>query len=275
MISGLIFLGISLVLFILFVVWVIRAILSKIYKKTFGKGNVVAIILFPIFSGITFLIGCGILTVWLATGGFSELTEKVSYITAVNLETAKKGWTKGLLKKMDTLSFSIEKIAQVESDYENNFKKDWSSDKFKTFEAYLVVENPSSVPTIRYKDLRKSNIAYAEDENGAFIPAMIVNHSEFDEIPWILKWFLPNYRVEQKTEFIPGGKSYLNVRFDIPEGHQIKKICLAEKKFDIDESKIQLIELTPNKNAEERELERKEKGLEDNVTVNVYVDEKK
>jgi len=251
MTSGLVFLGISLVLFILFFVWVIRAILCKIYKKTFGKGNVVATILFPIFSGITFLVGCGILTVWLATGGFSELTEKVSYITAVNVETAKKGWTKGLLKKMDKLSFSIEKICQIENDYENNLKKNWSSDNYKTFEAFLVVENPTSNPEIRYKDLRKSNIAYAEDENGVFIPAMVVNHSEFDGIPWILKWFLPVYRVEQKKEFIPSGKSYLNVRFDIPEGHKFKKICLAEKKFDVDESKIQLIELTPVKNSEE------------------------
>lgn len=238
MILGIVCLVIGCLLSLLFWVWFIRGIVTKIYKKHFGKGNVTATILFFFLSGLFFMISAGGFSYWLATGGYTQVSEKVSYVTAVNMESAKKGWKKGLMKKMFDLDFSVEKVCEIDGNYETFIRDASSSDKFRTYEVYMVVDNPDGAAMVSYSELRRCNIAYAKDENDIFIPGYIINHAEFDEIPSFLRWLLPSYRKEQKKEFIPQGKSYLNIRVDVPEGHSIRKVGLADKTFEIDDSII-------------------------------------
>ena len=247
LIFGIIFLLLGFILSILFWIWTIRGIVAKVYGKVFGKKKIVSLISFFFLSMFFYLVSTGFLSFWFATGGVSQLAEKVSYVTAVNMESARKGWTKGLVKKLERLDFSVEKVCEIGDDYENIVRSISSTEKFTTYEIYMIVENPDSNSIIRYSELRKSNIAYARDEKDVFIPAYVVNHVEFDSLPFFLKWLLPSYRRDQKKEFIPEGKSYLNIRVDIPEGHSLKKVGLGDKTFEIDESLIVPLKELPEK----------------------------
>ena len=40
------------------------------------------------------------------------------------------------------------------------------------------------------------------------------------------------------VEFLPAGRSYLNLRFDAADGHTIKSIALGEKIIDVSAEKI-------------------------------------
>ncbi len=235
---GIIFLCCGVVTSVIFWICLIRGILAKIYKKQFGKGNAAGVIITLVLSMFLYLFSIVSFSYWLATGGFTQVTEGVSYVTAVNMESAKKGWKKGLLKKMYALDFSVEKVCEIDGNYEALIRDASSSDKFRTYEIYMIVENPDEASMVSYSELRRCNIAYARDDADVFIPGFIINHAEFDEIPAFLKWLLPSYRKEQKMDFIPFGRSYLNIRVDVPEGHSLRKVCLADKSYEIDESII-------------------------------------
>lgn len=220
------------ILAVLFWVWAVRGILAKIYKTQFGKKNVILMLLFGLFGWISALIGLGVVGFLFVNGGAGKAVEKSSEIVSVTRESAKDGWTKGLLKKLDTLDFEVDKVQEVEDEL------DLTGSAIRTFEATIIVNNAGNKKNISYKELRRANIAYALDENGVFIPAFIVNHSSLDEIPWLLRFFMPKYRKESELEFLPQGRSYLNVRFDVQEGHNIKSIGFGEKIIGISEDKI-------------------------------------
>ena len=232
MIASIILFAVSLVFAVLFWVWVVRGILAKVYKTPFGKKNVVRLILFGVAGWLFFFGGSGVFVAWFAMGGYEKAAERSAYVAAATRESARKGWNKGLLKKLDALTFELDSVQEVEDELS------LTSSALRTFEATLVIDNSASDPNITYKELRRANIAYAEDENGVFIPAFIVNHSTLDEIPWLFRFLLPNYRREAQSQFLPLGRSYLNVRVDVSEGHTLKKIGVGEKVIDVESDKI-------------------------------------
>ncbi len=223
----------SAVCAVLFWVWAVRAILARIYKTRFGKKNAVRLIVFGAAGWVFFFIGAGSAALWLWNGGTEKLSEKASYAAALTRESARKGWSAGLLKKLDTLDFELESVQEVEDEFR------LTSSALHTFEATLIVNNPNGKSDITYKELRQANVAYAEDTNGVFIPAFVVNHSSADEIPWLFRFLLPSYRRESESPFVPSGRSYLNLRFDIGSHHHIASICLGDKKFAVDTEKIE------------------------------------
>ena len=232
MIAATIFFIAALVLAVLFWVWVVRALLAKIYKTPFGKKNVVSLLLFGTGGWVCFFVGVGVSVAWFAAGGYEKAAEKSAYVAAVTRESARKGWSKGLLKKLDALDFSLDRVQLVEDELS------LTSSALRTYEATLVVDNRSSEPNITYKELRRASLAYAEDESGVFIPAFVVNHSTLDEIPWLLRFLLPSYRREAQRQFLPSGRSYLSVRFDIAEGHTLSAIGFGEKRIAVDAAAV-------------------------------------
>ena len=229
--SILFFIAAAALFAVLFWVWAVRGILAKVYNQTFGKENVVKMLVFGLLGWVFFFVALGISAAWLATGGVQTVTEKSAEFAAITRESARKGWSKGLLKKMDALDFTLDTVQEVEDELS------LTSSTLHTYEAVLVVKNPGG-EQITYAELRRANIAYAEDENGVFIPGFIVNHSNLDEIPWLFRIFMPSYRRNQRTELVPAGTSYLNIRVDIAEGHRPAKIGLGEKTIAVDESHI-------------------------------------
>ena len=252
-VASILFYVAAAVLGILFWVWAVRGIVAKIYKNTFGKKNVVRLILFGLFGWLCFFIGIGFSTVWLATGGVQTVTEKSAAFAAVTRESARKGWSKGLLKKMNSLDFSLDTVQEVEDELS------LTSSSLKTYEATLMVKNPDG-EQITYKELSRANIAYGEDENGVFIPGFIVNHSNSDEIPWLFRIFLPSYRKNQRTELIPQGTSYLNIRIDVAENHILKKIGLGEKTLEVDAEKILPLRVDDNFSKHDKKSESETKS---------------
>ena len=190
---------------------------------------------------------------WLATGGVQTVTEKSAEFAAVTRESARKGWSKGLLKKMNSLDFSLDTVQEVEDELS------LTSSSLKTYEATLMVKNPDG-EQITYKELSRANIAYGEDENGVFIPGFIVNHSNSDEIPWLFRIFLPSYRKNQRTELIPQGTSYLNIRIDVAENHILKKIGLGEKTLEVDAEKILPLRVDDNFSKHDKKSESETKS---------------
>ena len=59
-------------------------------------------------------------------------------------------------------------------------------------------------------------------------------------MPWLLTWLLPQYKKDQKVEFVPVGKSYLNVRTQVPNGHTLSKFVFGNAEIDIDMSKVEI-----------------------------------
>lgn len=181
------------------------------------------------------------------------MTEKSAEFAAVTRESARKGWSKGLLKKMNSLDFSLDTVQEVEDELS------LTSSSLKTYEATLMVKNPDG-EQITYKELRRANIAYGEDENGVFIPGFIVNHSNSDEIPWLFRIFLPSYRKNLRTELIPQGTSYLNIRIDVAENHILKKIGLGEKTLEVDAEKILPLRVDDNFSKHDKKSESETKS---------------
>ncbi|MBQ9239096.1 MAG: hypothetical protein IJ191_07280 [Treponema sp.] len=231
-VAGLFFIA-ALILCILFWVWVVRGILAKVYKTAFGKGNVIALILFGVFSWGCFFIGGGVLAAWFLRGGVQTIATNGVAFAAVTKESVQRGWSAGLLEKISALDCTLDRIEEVED--ELNFL----DDAYKTFEATLVVENHASAAPITYKEVQKANAVYAEDENGVFVPAFLVNHAALDEVPWFWRYFMPAYRREQRQEYIPVGKSYLNIRIDIASGHTVQKIGIGNTVLTVAPDKIQ------------------------------------
>ncbi len=175
----------------------------------------------------------------------------------INYESAKRNWSTKILKKTSDFNISVDKIekilsekdwlratdvdkekdmTEVELSYEKQKDELLGVNNSTCYELTLVVENNSKNAAISYKELRKSNLVYVQDENDVFIPAYIINHAEFDDVPWLLTWLLPQYKKDQKVEFVPIGKSYLNVRVEIPAGHTISKFVFGNSTIDINMS---------------------------------------
>ena len=240
MIFAAIFFLVSLVFALLFWVQAVRGIIAKVKKQIFGTKNIVLLLVFGAAGWVFFFAGCGAVASWLSNGGIERAAEKSANFAAITKEAARKGWSEGLLKKLQHLSVSLDEIREVEDEI------NLVSSSYKTYEAVLIVENVNSSPIITYTELQKANIAYAEDENGVFMTGMILNHSALDEIPWILRFFAPKYRKENSSDFLPGGKSYLNIRFDVADGHTIKKIGFGETEISVGKEKIKPLQKDKN-----------------------------
>ena len=225
---------IALIFAILFWVWVVRLIIAKISKTQFGKKNIFRLLLFGLFGWIFFFIGVSIFIFQWTHGGYEKAVQKSANVAAVTFENAKKGWKSGLLKKLDSLTFEIDSVREISDE----MKLTNSDSNFNTYEATLIVNNTNSDKNITYKELRDANVVYAQDENGIYIPSFIVNHSTFDEIPWLFRFFLPKYRREAENQFLPIGRSYLNVRIDVALGHMPKSIGIGDHLIDISSDKI-------------------------------------
>lgn len=221
---------IALVFAILFWVWVARVIISKINKKPFGKKNTIALILFGLFGWIFFFIGISVFTLNLRNGGLERVVEKSASVASITMESARKGWSNGLLDKLNSLTFDIDSVKEVDDELY------LSNSNIKTYEAILIVNNDNA--NITYKELRDASIVYAEDDNGVFVPAFVVNHSTFDEVPWLFRFLLPEYRRNEQNKYLPVGRSYLNIRIDIVEGHMLKSIGIGEQVLEVNSEKI-------------------------------------
>lgn len=232
MILGSIFLLASAVCGMLFWVWVVKGILARVYKDPFGKGNVIKLILFGLLGWVFLFAAICTMAYSANKKGLSNIPEKTAEFAAVTKESFKKGWNKGLLKKLDNLDFSIEKIQEVEDEM------NMTNSGFRTYEATLIVKNPAEDSTLTYRELSNANIVYAEDENEVLIPAFLINHSNLDEIPWIMRAFVPAYRHDQRVTSIPEGSSYLYIRFDMEDNHKVQKIGIGERTIDVSNFQI-------------------------------------
>ncbi len=230
----------SLVFAVLFWVWLARGVAAKLRKSAFGSLNVALLLLFGFFGWVCFFAGLKCSVSWLSSGGAERIAEKTAQAAAVTQESVKKGWSAGLLKKLDSLEFELESVGEVEDEFS------FAGEGVRTYEASIVVDNKGGNTDISYKEMRSANIACAYDENGVFIPAFVLNHASMDEVPWLLRFLLPAYRKEGGSEYLPAGKSYLSVRFDIPEGHTVKRIALGEKNIDVDEKMIRPLKKDSN-----------------------------
>ncbi|MBO4385734.1 MAG: hypothetical protein J5817_01830 [Treponema sp.] len=238
------FLFIALATLVGFAFWIFVAILLyKLVKKQPVKKTLIT-------AGILAFIW--LLIVITGIGTFFSV-KKVSVANAIpymSYESAKKNWSTKMLKKTSDFELSIDKIQQIPNEkewisFEADVKTDsedskpsktdelLGKDDYVTYEMTLVVNNKSDNAGISYKKLRKANLVYVQDENEVFIPAYIINHAEFDDVPWILSLFMPQYKKDQKQEFVPLGKSYLNVRVEIPNGHTISKFVFGNTVLDV------------------------------------------
>lgn len=244
----------ALVFAVLFWVWVVRAIITKARKQPFGTKNIVTTIIFGVAGWIFFLGGLIVLGYHLVHTDVYGTAERLASTAtaAVTKESVRAGWSQGLLKKLAPLDCTLEKVQEVEDEY------DLTGANYRTFEATLVVENPHSAPIITYKELQQAHVAYAEDENGVFIPGMILNHSALDEIPWLFRIFAPSYRRNQRVDTLPGAKSYLHIRFDVADGHELKKIGFGEKIIEVRAE--QILPLKKDDNYARLEAAEKAKG---------------
>ncbi len=209
-----------------------------------------------------YLITCGILAFfWVAivsvAVGMFVATKKDSIASAIPMisyESARQNWSQKILKKTSGFELSLDKIEVIRSEKEwltsTDEQKASESDAARSehekneellglgnatsYELTVVVDNKGNNGSVKYKELRKSNLCYVQDDNGVFIPAYIINHAEFDDVPWILTFFLPQYKKEQKVEYVPLGKSYLNVRVEVPSGHKLSKFIFGNATLDID-----------------------------------------
>ena len=178
----------------------------------------------------------------------------------ISYENAKQNWSNKVLKKTSNFELAVDKVAIIYDEKEwltttdekkanldegdasviNKAEKMLSIGDYVPYELTIVVDNHSKNTGISYKELRKSNLCYVKDENGVFIPAYIINHAEFDDVPWLLTWLLPQYKKDQKVQFVPVGKSYLNVRTQVPNGHTLSKFVFGNAEIDIDMSKVEI-----------------------------------
>lgn len=217
---------------VVFWIQVARAVMRKANKKNVGKGTVISSVVAGLLGWVFFFSALALFSSRLMSGGPRGIVEKAAEVASVTREAARKGWTAGLLKKLGSLDFTLEKIQEVEDELS------MTSSSYRTYEATLVVKNSAGPEEISYRELQLSNAAFVEDENGVFTPAFIINHSNLDEIPWLLRFLAPNYRRKQSVEFIPAGASYLTVRADIAEGHRIARIGICDKMISVDEANI-------------------------------------
>ena len=183
-----------------------------------------------LFGWIFFFIGISVFTLNLRNGGLERVVEKSASVASITMESARKGWSKGLLDKLNSLTFDIDSVKEVGDELY------LSNSNFKTYEAILIVNNDNA--NITYKELRDASIVYAEDDNGVFVPAFVVNHSTFDEVPWLFRFLLPEYRRNDQNKYLPVGRSYLNIRIDIVEGHMLKSIGIGEQVLEVGSEKI-------------------------------------
>ena len=244
----------SLILAALFWIYLIKGIYHLITKKDFGKKNKRNCIVFAITS---IIFGGFSATILISSISNGSLTSSISHIAAVNYESARRGWSKGLLKKLKDIKFKIYSIEEANEDliwYNESENKN-----IKTYEITLLVNLPENAnPQISYKELKKANLVYCIDENDVYIPGYIINHSELDDIPWLFKWLFPSYRREQAAMYLPLGNSYLNIRVDLRAGSSIKKVVIGETKVDFPQEMIQ-----KNK-SEENDLQKEKAVIEEN-----------
>lgn len=239
------FLVITLATLVGLAFWVFVAILLyKLVKKQSVKKTIIA----AVILAVTWL-----LIVFAGIGTFIAVKKDsvAKAIPYISYESAKKNWSTKVLKKTSNFELSIDKIQEIPNEKEwlfsaevdikdgsentQNSRTDqlWDKDGRVSYELTLVVNNKSDNAGISYKELRKSNLVYVQDENEVFIPAYIINHAEHDDVPWILSWFLPQYKRDQKLEYVPLGKSYLNVRVEVPKGHTISKFVFGNTVLDV------------------------------------------
>ncbi|MBP5748601.1 MAG: hypothetical protein J6W63_09605, partial [Treponema sp.] len=231
------FLFIALATLVGLAFWVFVAILLyKLVKKQSVKKTLIAAVILAV---------CWVLIVFAGIGTFfvAKKDSVAKALPYISYESAKKNWSTKVLKKTSNFELSIDKIQEIPNEKEWIFSEEgnpkdsktdelWDKDGRVSYELTIVVNNKSENAGISYKELRKANLVYVQDENEVFIPAYIINHAEHDDVPWILSWFLPQYKRDQKQEYVPLGKSYLNVRVEIPKGHTISKFVFGNTVLD-------------------------------------------
>ncbi len=244
MILGIILIILATFIGIAFWILIAVAIYKLVTKKSVKKSLITSGILAFLWV-VCIVCGAGVII-------SSKKDAVINAIPYISYESAKQNWSAKILKKTSDFKLSIDKIEVIRNEKEwlvstDAQKKDYSEAMLSheekseellgigtttAYELTVVVENSGSAG-ISYKELRKSNLVYVQDENGVFIPAYIINHAEFDDVPWILTWFLPQYKKEQRVEYVPVGKSYLNVRVEIPNGHTISKFIFGNAVLDV------------------------------------------
>lgn len=231
MILGILFAVLSILLGFAFVISLF-VLLFKLVKKTgLKKTLITASCLFV--SSVVFAVVAGLCLVKAVTDG--SMAKNITEVVNKNFETVKASWSAQMLKKADYLTLQVDKIIKPKSET-SIFDSEVITKKYAdTYEFSVIVDNaaPSEVK-ISYKELRKSNLIYVKDENDIIIPAYVINHAEYDDVPWLFQFLLPSYKKEQKQEFIPYGKSYMNIRVDVPMNHEVTKVCIGNTCFDVD-----------------------------------------
>ncbi|MGP1458861.1 MAG: hypothetical protein ACTTKL_06080 [Treponema sp.] len=231
--------AVSSILFWIFIVVLIVKAVQKRPKTGAAVGSGVFGGLWVVFNVLAFVLG---------TQSFIKgdpIADKVlegagtatANIAARSAESVKKGWSKVLLSKIDKLSVSFVSIREIGEDERDLFDFADTNGK-KIFEILLAVENPlDGSKKISYRKINKEQLIFGRDADGNYIPVFIIDDSGLSTIPWILTFFLPTYRKDRASTFIPIGKSELRLRFDVVDRDSIEKIIFGNKEIPIPHTK--------------------------------------
>ena len=243
---------------LLFWVFIGLGIYKKVTKKSAKKCFVTA----AVMAGVWALLSLCALG-FVGAKIYSKAKNSDFAMPVISYENAKQNWSNKVLKKVSTFDLAVDKVSliynekewlstteekkaqadEVDLSYYNKEEKMLGIGDYDTYELTVIVDNHSKNTALKYKEIRKANLCYVKDENDVFIPAYVINHAEFDDVPWICTWLLPQYKKDQKVEFVPVGKSYLNVRADVPKGHTLSKFVFGNTEVDIDMSKLEINKL--------------------------------
>ena len=221
MFIGVLLFVLALIVGFLFWIFIVLGIYKLVTKKGAKKSFITAIVIACVWIVLS-LCSVGFVGAKL----FKSAKDTGFTMPVISYENAKQNWSNKVLKKTSNFELAVDKVAIIYDEKEwltktkkkkanldesdasviNKAEKMLSIGNYVPYELTIVVDNHSKNSAISYKELRKSNLCYVKDENGVFIPAYIINHAEFDDVPWLLTWLLPQYKKDQKVEFVPVGK---------------------------------------------------------------------
>ncbi len=223
------------VLFLVFIVMLIVKAVQKRPKTGAAVGSGVCGGLWVVFNVLAFVLGTQAFIKGdpIADKVLESAGTATANIAERSAESVKKGWSKVLLGKIDKLSVSFVSIREIGEDERDLFDFADTNGK-KIFEILLAIENPlDASKKISYRKINKEQLIFGRDGDGNYMPVFIIDDSGLSTVPWILTFFLPTYRKDRASTFIPSGKSELRLRFDAVDRDSIEKIIFGNKEIPI------------------------------------------
>lgn len=223
---------------VLFGVFIVMLIVKAVQKRPKTKAAAASGVcggLWIVFNVLALIFGTKALVngdplITKITEGTGSAAANIAEHSAQGL---KKGQNKVLLDKIDKLSVSFVSIREIGEDERDLFDFADTNGK-KIFEILLAIENPlDASKKISYRKINKEQLIFGRDGDGNYMPVFIIDDSGLSTVPWILTFFLPTYRKDRASTFIPSGKSELRLRFDAVDRDSIEKIIFGNKEIPI------------------------------------------